>query len=103
MTKTQPQGVQEIACEDSTWSSASKLSRKVRELAHRSHRAMKARTLPQESPDDVTEDLRDLRAQLQRLHQKIHERRLGALVPWVAALQRQVEDRFANEGKAGPG
>ena len=52
MANTQPQGSQEVASEDSTWSSASKLSGKVRELAHRSHRALKAWTLSRDNPDD---------------------------------------------------
>jgi septal ring factor EnvC (AmiA/AmiB activator) len=102
MTNTQPQASPEIASQDSTWSSASKLSGKVRELAHRSHRALKAWTRSQANPDDIGDDLRDLRVQIARLNQKIHDRRLDALIPWVDALQRQVEDRLGNKGKAGP-
>jgi hypothetical protein len=43
--------------------------------------------------------LADLRNQLARLHQKIHERRLGVLIPWVDALRRQVEDRLGESEK----
>jgi hypothetical protein len=102
MTNTQPQGLPGIANQDSTWSSASTLSGKVRELAHRSHRALKPWTRSQANPDDIGDDLRDLRVQIARLNQKIHDRRLDALIPWVDALQRQVEDRLGNKGKAGP-
>ncbi len=100
MTNTQPEELHEDTSEDSTWSNASKLSRKVRELAHRSYRVLKPAKQPdapaQASPDDIAEDLRDLRDQVARLQQKIHARRLGALVPWVDALRQQVEDRLSN-------
>jgi septal ring factor EnvC (AmiA/AmiB activator) len=102
MTRTHSHKPQENASQDSTWSSAPKVSRKVRELAHRSHRALKAWIQSHASRDVIGDDLRDLRDQVARLHQKIHERRLEVLIPWVDALQRQVEDRLGNEGKAGP-
>ena len=41
MASSLPQNTPEIADTDSTWSNASKLSRKVRELAHRSFHALK--------------------------------------------------------------
>ena len=87
---------------DSTWSNASKLSSKVRELAHRSHRALKGWTPSSVSPDDIADDLRELSDQVARLRLKIHERRLEALIPWVDALQHQVNDRLCDKGKAGP-
>jgi hypothetical protein len=86
------------AGEDSTWSSAPKLSRKVRELALRSYRAVHCEPRldgpKNASPEDAEQDLADLRNQLARLQQKIHARRLGVLIPWVDALRRQVEDRL---------
>jgi hypothetical protein len=91
------------AGQDSTWSSAPKISRKVRELALRSYRAVNSEPRPagpkNASPDDVVVDLADLRIQLARLQRKIHERRLGALIPWIDALRRQVEDRLGELGK----
>jgi hypothetical protein len=88
---------------DSTWSSAPKISRKVRELAHRSYRAVNSEARPagpkNGCPEDVEQDLADLRNQLARLQRKIHERRLGVLIPWVDALRRQVEDRLGESGK----
>jgi hypothetical protein len=90
--------------QDSTWSNPAKISRKVRELAHRSHRALRGRTRPgaaaRPGPDASQEDLRDLRDQVARLQQKIHALRLGVLIPWVDALRKQVEERLFNE-KAG--
>jgi hypothetical protein len=100
MPNTQPHGSQDLVSEDSSWSSASKLGGKVRELAHRSYRALKA-PAPQESFNDIGDDYRDLRDQIARLHRKIHERRIGVLIPWIDALKRQVEDRFGSAGKAG--
>src|SRR5262249_16037081 len=102
MTNTQPQLAPENADQDSTWSSASKLSRKVRKLAHRSHHALKARALSEQGAHQIGDDLGDLRRQIERLHRKIHERRLGVLVPWVDALKRQVEEQLGNEGKRAP-
>ncbi len=65
-----PKGVSE----DSTWSSAPKLSSKVRELAHRSFHALKANPQPathiQRQSIEVVQDLRDLRDQIARLHAK---------------------------------
>jgi hypothetical protein len=87
---------------DSTWSNASKLSSKVRELAHRSHRALKGWTGSPVSPNDIGDDLRELSDQVARLRRKIHERRLEALIPWVDALQHQVDDRLGDTRKAGP-
>jgi hypothetical protein len=89
--------------EDSTWSSASKLSRKIRELGIRSYRAVNSKSRPDgpknAAPDDIAEDLADLRNQLARLQQKIHERQLGVLIPWVDTLRHQVEDRLGESGK----
>jgi hypothetical protein len=97
MKDTQTQEWHGDTSDDSTWSNAPKLSRKVRELAHRSYRVLKPGARPDgsapASPGDIAEDLRDLRDQVARLQQKIHERRLGALIPWVDALREQVEDR----------
>jgi hypothetical protein len=98
MTKIRFDDPAEGTGEESTWSNAAKLSRKVRELAHRSYRALKAGAAPdvptQVSPDELAEELRDLRAQVARLHEKIHERRLQPLIPWVDRLRRQVEHRL---------
>jgi hypothetical protein len=84
---------------ESTWSNPSKLSRKIRELAYRSYRALKAgrqrEVAVQVGRDDRAEDLRDLRAQVERLQRKIHERQYHSLIPWVDALRRRVEDRLA--------
>jgi hypothetical protein len=81
---------------DSTWSDPGKLSRKVRELAHRLHRALGASQRPDgvapASETDITREVRDLRDQVARLHRKIHDRRLEALIPWVDALRWRVEN-----------
>ena len=45
-------------------------------------------------------DLNELRSQVARLQQKIHDRRLGVLIPWVDALRRQLEDRLGSSGSA---
>jgi hypothetical protein len=99
MTETHPQALQENENQDSSWSSASNLSRKVRELAHRSHRALRAGKQPdgmaRAGAGDLVEDLGDLRDQVARLQDKIHRRRLQHLIPWVDALSKQVEDRLA--------
>ena len=93
-----------MTSQDSTWSSASKLSRKVRELAHRSYHALKTDPQPvaltEARSNEVLQDLRDLRDQVARLQHKIHERNLEALIPWVDALRRQVDDRLGHAGKA---
>lgn len=104
MTNTEPQELHDDPSQESTWSDAGKLSRKVRELAHRSYHSLKTGTQPdalaQAGPEDITEDLRDLCHQVARLQQKIHARRLRALTPWVDALRQQVEDRL-NHGRRG--
>ncbi len=99
MPNIQTNESQEVTNDDSTWSNPDKLSRKVRELANRSYRVLKAGThqdapSPKREPQDTAENLSDLRAQVAHLHQKIHARRLGVLVPWVDALRLQVEDRL---------
>jgi hypothetical protein len=89
---------------DSTWSSASKLSRKVRELAHGSYHVLKSASEPlahtETVSSEVLQDLRDLRDQVARLQLKIHARNLGSLIPWVDALRRQVDTRIGHSGKA---
>jgi hypothetical protein len=105
MTSIRLEASPEGTRKDSTWSNPAKLSRKVRELAHRSYRALKAGPQPeapaQTRPEELAEDLRDLCAQVARLQQKIHERRLQPLIPWVDGLRRQVEHRLGNLCKAG--
>jgi hypothetical protein len=98
MPSAERQDTPESSSDGSTWSSAPKLARKVRELAHRSFHALKtdpklARQVPLRSKE-VEHDLRDLRDQIARLQRKIHERNLGALIPWIDALKHQVEDRI---------
>jgi hypothetical protein len=90
--------------EDSTWSNPAKLSRKVRELAHRSYHALKAappHAPAQARPEELAEDLGELRAQVARLQQKIHGRRLQPLIPWVDRLRRELEHRLGNLPEAG--
>jgi hypothetical protein len=105
MTRIRFDDCPEDKSQDSTWTNPAKLSRKVRELAHRSHRALgtgpRPEALVQADPKDAAGDLRDLRDQIARLQQKIHERRLNALIPWVDALDRQVQDRLELARKAG--
>jgi hypothetical protein len=100
MTNTQSEELHDDTNPDSTWSNASKLSRKVRELSLRSYRVLRPGKPPdaptRPGPEDIAEDLRDLRDQVARLQQKIHARRLGILVPWVDALRQQVEDRLGD-------
>ena len=101
MPNIQTNELHEVTNDDGTWSNPAKISRKVRELANRSHRVLKAGTRQDDpsqklGPQDTAEDLSDLRAQVARLQQKIHARRLGVLVPWVDALRLQVEDRLGN-------
>ena len=66
MTSVRFEDLPEGTSQDSTWSNPAKLSRKVRELAHRSYHALKAGTPPdalaQARPEDLAEDLRDLRS-----------------------------------------
>jgi hypothetical protein len=108
MTDVQLQDTQEGVDQDSTWSNPAKLSRKVRELAHRSYRALRAGPRAEAAapaparPEDIAEDLRDLRDQVARLRRKIHERRLRALIPWVDALSHRVEDRLATRERQEP-
>jgi hypothetical protein len=89
---------------DSSWSSAPKLSRKVRELAHRSFHATHSGARPiaeaQARSIDVVQDLRDLRDQVAWLHHKIHARKLDSLIPWVDALKRHVDNRLGDPRKA---
>jgi hypothetical protein len=88
--------------QDSTWSSASKISRKVRELAQRSYQALRPeRAAPASRPDHQADsaELRDLRQQVERLRHKIHARRLDALVPWVDALWKQVNEGLGRAGE----
>jgi hypothetical protein len=105
MRSVQPQDWSQGTSQESTWSNADKLSRKVRELAHRSYSALKAGTQPypqnQARSADILHDLLDLRDQVARLQQKIHARRLSAVIPWVDALRQQVEDRLVNALKSG--
>jgi len=100
MTTSETQELHEDGNEGSTRSNAPKLSRKVRELAHRSYLALKAGTQTdiqaQADSKDIFLDLRDLRDQIARLQQKIHARRLRSLIPWVDALGQLVDDRLGN-------
>jgi hypothetical protein len=103
MTSTLPQEKPETTDGDSTWSNAPKLSRKVRELAHRSYHALKSGPQPvAQSPAascDVLDDLRNLRDQVARLQRKIYARDLEPLMPWVDALKRQINDRLGDAGR----
>jgi hypothetical protein len=105
MRSTQNQNLPAATSSESTWSDAAKLSRKVRELAHRSYRFLKTSTRTdapvQAGPEDVAGDNRDLGDQIARLQRKIHERRLNALIHWVDALHGQVQDRLDLARKAG--
>jgi hypothetical protein len=57
--------------QDSTWSNPSKISRKVRELAYQSHRALKAASQPHvlvpTEAQDSPADLHELRSHVVRL------------------------------------
>lgn len=103
MTKTYPRESHEDTNHDSSWSEAPKLSRKVRELAHRSFHAIKTGPGPLLQTEgrsrDVLDDLREVRDEVARLQQKIHERRLDALIPWIDALRRQLDDRLLRAGR----
>jgi hypothetical protein len=105
MKNTQTQESHEDTSQDSSWSSAAKLSRKVRELALRSYCALKRGTQPdpqnQAGSTHIIDDLGNLHDQVARLQQKIHARRLAALIPWVDALKQQIHDRLTNARKAG--
>ncbi len=92
MEDRQSQNVPETVKDESSWSSPVKISRKVRELAQRSHSALRSGAVyAARHPDIHGDDLGDLHAQVARLQQKIHERRLQALIPWVDALRRELE------------
>ncbi len=98
MIRLSPRELPGSAGEESTWSNPAKLSRKVRELAHRAHRALKAdprpHVLASSNSEASHQELRDLRIQLARLQQKIRALGLGGLVPWIDALKRLVETRL---------
>jgi hypothetical protein len=95
MSSADPQNMPESSAMDSTWSSAPKLSRKVRELSQRAFHALRFRSLLGSlNGARSTEDLEDLRDQVALLQRKIHGRDLEALIPWVDALRRQVDDRL---------
>ena len=96
MIKLSPRDLSGSADQDSSWSNPAKISRKVRELAHRSHQAaLRADAKPHfsipRSPEESHQELRDLRSQLARLQQKIHTLGLRGLVPWIDALKRTVD------------
>ena len=103
MTSTERQETTDSTAGDSTWSSAPKLSRKVRELAHRSFHALntgpKLDVQTAAHSNEVQQDLHDLRHQVARLQHKIHDRNLGALIPWIDALRQQIEDRLGPPDK----
>jgi len=105
MTRKQPEELEENKSQDSTWSNPAKIARKVRELAHRSHRALKAGARPYvlalKGAEDRNEEVRDLHKEVSRLQQTIHAQHLGVLIPWVDALWRQLDDRLNSLGKAG--
>jgi hypothetical protein len=88
---------------ESSWSSATKLSRKVRELAHRSflaiHSGRQQVDKNYERSKDILDDLRELNEQIAWLQHKIHARKLDSLIPWVDALKRQVDDRLGDVRK----
>jgi hypothetical protein len=104
MARNELRDAPESTVSESTWSSASKLSRKVRELANRSFHALKAGpqhvALTEARSNDILQDLRDLRDQIARLQRKIHERNLESLIPWGDALKQKVDDRLVHTGKA---
>jgi hypothetical protein len=105
MVNTRHQDSHHDRNEESSWSSASKLSRKVRELAHRSYHALHPSagvgSATHAGQADIAEDLQDLCDQVARLQEKIHSRGLGALIPWVDALRRQVEDGLGHAPRGG--
>ncbi len=94
MANSQPQSSSDFVAQDLSWSSAPNLSTKVRELAHSAHSLLKGRKVSPGCPEDIRVELRELSDQVARLRRKIHERQLGALIPWVDALQRQVDERL---------
>ena len=98
MTITERQETPKVASDDSTWSSAPKLSRKVRELAHRSFHALKS------DQERMAAYLAFFEGSPGRAARpawsggpaacKIHDRNLEALIPWIDALRQQIEDRL---------
>ncbi len=105
MHSVQLEKTAEATSQDSTWSNPVTLSRKVRELAYRSHVALKssaAAGAPTQASSQVhADDLRELGAQVVRLQQKIHERRLERLIPWVDTLSRRLEHQLGKVCTAG--
>jgi hypothetical protein len=101
MARIERERLEETGIEESSWSSPSKLSTKLREVAGRAHRALKAGARSEDHPQDIGDDLGDLRVQVARLQQKIHKRRLGVLMPWVDALRQQVERQFGDNKRTG--
>jgi hypothetical protein len=105
MTSSAEQNLQENSGQESTWSNPAKISRKVRELAHRSHQVIKAGyrdvASAREDSQATTEDPGELLDQVARLQKKVHERKLGALIPWVDALRDRVEDYLGSKGEGG--
>jgi hypothetical protein len=102
MTSTQTQNWRDSPCLESTRSDAGKLSRKVRESAHRSQCVLRAGKRPdgvaQVCETEFARDARDLRDRVTRLQQKIHDRRFYALIPWVDALCRHAEAGLPTRG-----
>jgi hypothetical protein len=103
MASSEPHHAPQTAGRDSSWSSAPKLSRKVRELAHRSFHAIHSASQPvaetQAESKDAVYDLRELRDQVAWLQHKIHARKLDSLIIWVDALRRHVDNRLGLAGK----
>lgn len=104
MASSELDNTPQTAGQDSSWSSASKLSRMVRELAHRSFHALNSIAQPVAQTEarskEILQDLRDLRDQVAWLQHKIHARKLDSLIPWVDALRRQVDNRLSDVEKA---
>jgi hypothetical protein len=103
MASSEPHHAPETAGQDSSWSNAPKLSRNVRDLAHRFH-ALNSVAQPVEETEarskEVVQDLRELRDQVAWLQHKIHARKLDSLITWVDALRRKVDNRLGDAGKA---
>ena len=91
----------QTAGRDSSWSSASKLSRKVRELAHQSFLAIHSGSQPvADTQARSKDDLQDLHDQVAWLQHKIHARKLDLLIPWVDALRREIDNGLGDARKA---